>query len=81
MLFGYLCQSKDLKKATLGLYQFSTADDSETKMKRIALQELWVVDLAEKGFTEPIASAILTRSMSQKLKFVIATSNQLSILS
>ena len=81
MLFGYLCQSKDLKKATLGLYQFNTADDSETKMKRIALQELWVVDLAEKGIKEPIASAIITRSMSSKLKFVIATSNQLSIVS
>ena len=34
---------------------------------------MWAINLAEKGLEGGVQSAILTRSMSQRLKFILAT--------
>lgn len=48
MAFGYLCHGP--AGGSLGLYRFEVRDDEvEKKLKRVALGEIWAIDLAESG--------------------------------
>lgn len=46
----------------------------------ITLGEVWVIDLPSAGIVGRIESVILTRSMSARLKFVVATADKFAIL-
>ena len=82
MAFGYLCQGPADASSTLGLYRFEVKDNKEKKLKQIVLGEMWAINLAEKGLEGGVKSAILTRSMSQRLKFILATdAGKIAILS
>ena len=60
-------------------------EDKESNLKRISLGEMWAVDLIEAGLelneATGIQSTILTRSMSQRLKFILATHDKIAIMS
>ena len=52
-------------------------------MKRISLSELWSVNLVEAGIDldeRGILSAVLTRSIASRMKFVLATHDKLVVL-
>ena len=83
MAFGFLCQGP--AGTSLGLYRFEVRDNAEKKLKRISLGEMWAVDLVEAGLelneTTGVQNIILTRSMSQRLKFILATHDKIAIIS
>ena len=80
MAFGYLCQGEGGRNTTLGLYRFTLEDEKDKKMKRIAITEMWSIDLEKAGVelgTEGVRSAVLTRSVSVRPRFVIATTDKI----
>ena len=82
MAFGFSCQGPS--GTSLGLYRFEVRDDAERKLKKISLAEMWAVDLAEAGLElneTGVQSIALTRSMSQRLKFVLSTHDKIAIIS
>lgn len=87
MAFGYLCQGP--AGSSLGLYKFEVQveEEGEKKVKRAGLAEVWAIDLVESGIEVnaseegSVQSAILTRSMSQRLKFILATHEKIAIIS
>ena len=78
LAFGYLCQNSN--STTLGLYRFEVKDDAETKLKAIVLTQVWVTDIAQADLAGEIQSVILTRSMSQRIKLILATSDRIAIV-
>jgi len=81
LIFAYLCQSEDLKNTTLGQYRFEVEDDKETKLKKVVVAQNWVLDLGQAGIEGRIESAIFTRSMSARVKLVVATADRFAIVS
>ena len=49
-------------------------------MKRMNIGEVWVLDLVAKGLEKPVRSVAFTRSMSSRLKVIVATENQFAVL-
>ena len=49
-------------------------------MKRMAIGEVWSIDLNSKGLDKRVRSVTLVRSMSSRLKIVVATESQVAVL-
>ena len=49
-------------------------------MKRMAIGEVWSIDLVSKGLDKRVRSVTFVRSMSSRLKIVVATEAQVAVL-
>lgn len=82
-LFGFLCQSEDGLTSTLGLYKFDARDDTTMKTRVVEMSSVWVVNLGDSQIEldqAGVQSAIMTRSLSQRLKIILATSSKYVVI-
>ena len=49
-------------------------------MKRMAIGEVWSIDLISKGLDKRVRSVTFVRSMSSRLKIVVASESQVAVL-
>lgn len=74
LFFAYICDDQ------IGFYRFEMRDVKESKSKALVIAELWVTNLDKLGLAMPIKSATFTRSMSSKLKVIVATGEKVAVL-
>lgn len=79
-VFGYLCEDPDGKNTTLGFYRFEARDVKGSHLKTIAISEQWVTNLEQMELSSPVLSLTFTRSMSGRLKVIVANEKFIAII-